>query len=249
MKQILLFFFLLIFQNVFPQLTLKGKVVSDIPDLEGIQVFNLSNKKNTVTEKNGLFEILARPNDTLFFSSKVFREELVFLKPNDFSESQFTMILIQKKNELAEVVVKNYPEINTVKMGIVSKDVRIYSIIQRKLKKKNSLSVAQLNAIIDGINSPDSFLNDPSKRKSESMQNLIVENKENLLEKLNKDFENSYFTEKLKIPAEFVLGFKIFALENFKIRQCLVGKNRALTSFLLIDLAHEFIKTISTDEG
>lgn len=248
MKQILLFFFLLVFQNVFSQLTLKGKVVSDTPDLGGIQVFNLSNKRNALTEKNGFFEILAKPSDTLFFSSKIFREEFVFLRPNDFSESRLEIVLIRKKNELAEVVVKNYPKINTVEMGIVSKDVRIYSIIQRKLKMKQALSVAKLNTIIDGINSPDSFLNDPSKRKSEAMKNLIVENKENLLEKLNKDFENSYFTEKLKIQPEFVLGFKMYALENFKIRQCVAGKNKALTGFLLIDLAHEFRKTISTDE-
>jgi len=246
-----LFLFITVFifcQSAFSQLTLKGKVVSDAITVEGIQVFNLSNKKKTVTEKEGLFTILAKPNDTLFFSDKEFKEELVFLKPGDFSERQFVVVLIQKKNELSEVIVKNYPEINTVKMGIVDKDVRAYTTIQRKLKVKHGLSARQLNKIIDEVNSPNSSLNDSSKRKSTAIQNLIVENKQFLLKKLDKDFESSYFTEKLKIPADFVSGFKIFALEDFKVRQSVAGKNKALTSFLLIDMAHEFIKTISTDE-
>ncbi|WP_300566872.1 hypothetical protein [Flavobacterium sp.] len=212
-------------------------------------MYNLSNKKNTLTDKEGLFAILVKPNDTLFFSSKDLVEEFVFLKPSDFSERQFVVALIQKKNVLSEVVIKNYPQINTVKMGIVGKDVRAYSIIQRKLKVKHGLTAQQLNKMIDGINSSDSFLNDTSKRKSQVVENLIIENKESLREKLNKDFENSFFTEKLKIPAEFVLGFKIYALEDFKIRQSVAGKNKALTSFLLIDLAREFISKISSDEG
>ncbi|MGH2664967.1 hypothetical protein [Flavobacterium sp.] len=248
MKQILLFSFFMFVQNAFSQLTLKGKIVSDTPNLEGIEVLNLSNKKHTLADKDGFFKILAKPSDTLFFSSKKFKEELVPLKPGDFSEREFVVVLIQKKNELSEVVIKNYPEINTVKMGIVDKDVRVYSIIQRKLKVKNALSAYQLNKIIDGINSPDSFLNDSSKRKATVLQNLIVENKENLRVKLDKDFENSFFTEKLKIPVDFVSGFKIFALENFNIRQSVAGKNKAMTSFLLIDLAREFIKTIKNDE-
>src|SRR5689334_5901013 len=108
MRQILLFSFFVFAQGVFSQTLLKGKVVSEASNLDGIHVINLSNKKNTLTENSGFFSILAKPSDTLMFSGVLVKGLQVVLRPSDFSENLFFIRLKPQVNQLDEVVIKNY---------------------------------------------------------------------------------------------------------------------------------------------
>ena len=127
---LLLLFF--ICQTAFSQTLLKGKVISDAPNLDGIHVINLWGKKYTVTEKGGFFSILAKANDTLLFSGTQIKGIQVTLKEVDFSENLFFIKLKQHVRMLEEVYIKNYPEINAVSLGIIPKGTKSYTPAQRR---------------------------------------------------------------------------------------------------------------------
>lgn len=232
MKQILLFSFFLFVQSVFSQTLLKGKVISDAANLEGIQVLNISNKQTVVTSQDGSFSILAMPTDMLVFSGMLVKSNQVILKASNFSEPFFIMKLEAKINQLEEIVIKNYPHINAISLGIVSKDIKTYTPAERKLiSSSGGLGIVQLINAING-------------KTDELKKGVEIEKKEILVDKISKLFEENFFVETLKIPAEYIKGFQIFSIDDSKVVESLKVKNKTLTAFYLNDLAINYLKLI-----
>jgi hypothetical protein len=48
----------------------------------------------------------------------------------------------------------------------------------------------------------------------------------------------------LKIPSDYVEGFKYYAVENPKLMQAISNKNKSMTTFLLIEIAEEYKQII-----
>ncbi|TGD57743.1 hypothetical protein [Flavobacterium humi] len=250
MRQILLFLFFLLVQNSFSQTLLKGKVVSEASNLDGIHVINLSNKKNTLTENSGFFSILAKPSDTLMFSGVLVKGLQIVLKPTDFSENLLFIRLKPQVNQLDEVIIKNYSEINAVSLGIVPKSVKSYTPAQRKLR---TASAAYPNLYAGGMAGGsvglDPLLNAISGRTAMLKKEVAVETREKLQEKLDKMYEEIFFVETLKIPVEYIKGFQIFTLDDEKLVNALKAKNTTLTTFLLGELAEKYKQMVFPEKN
>ena len=54
---------------------IHGQAINDSIKVENVIIFNISAKLGTVTKLNGNFEIKARENDTLVFSSLSFKSK------------------------------------------------------------------------------------------------------------------------------------------------------------------------------
>ena len=84
MKKILLF--LLVFNFSFSQKSeIKGKIVSESSNLEGIHVINKTQNKGVVTSSGGYFTIFANEKDTLIFSAVHLEAMNHIVKKEDFS--------------------------------------------------------------------------------------------------------------------------------------------------------------------
>ena len=71
---------------------LKGKIIVETNDNDGITIVNISNKTNTISGNGGYFKIKANVNDTIMFSAihlvakkhvvtkKDFGKDLLFIK-------------------------------------------------------------------------------------------------------------------------------------------------------------------------
>jgi hypothetical protein len=68
---------------------------------------------------------------------------------------------------------------------------------------------------------------------------VILEKKELNIKYLGA-FEEGYFVKYLKIPSEYVEGFKYYAVENKKFIVILESKNKVTTEFLLGELAIKY---------
>lgn len=227
------FFYILffLFQMSFSQTLLKGKVISNASNLDNINVINLSNKQNTVTEKGGFFSILAQANDTLMFSALQVKGIQVVLKATDFSENLYFVQLKEQITMLDDVYIKNYPEINAVALGIIPKGTKSYTPAQRRLRTATTGG---------GIVPVDPILNWISGRTAMLKKEVQVENKERLLATLSNLYEDVFFIETLKIPAEYIKGFQIFALDNQRLVDSIKSKNKTLATFLLGELAGKY---------
>lgn len=237
MKQIsLLLFTVLLFQSVFSQTLLKGKVISDASNLGEIYVTNLSTNIKTMTDSNGLFSIEAKPNQVLVFSGLKIERKALNLKPTDFSTDLLSVKVYPKATQLEEVVIKNYPQITATSLGIVSKNVKTYTPAERKLMSESSgIGIIQLINAING-------------RTKELKKNVEVEKKEKLLNKFSTLFEEKFYTETLKIPSEYIKGFQIFAIDDKKLVAGLNKNDTKVIPLLLTELSLKYNSLLRNDK-
>jgi hypothetical protein len=239
--QKLCFFFFLLPLLLFAQddSIIKGKVVSNSPNLEGVHVINRSQKKGTVTLQGGYFTLNAKVSDTIIFSAVHLEAKQHIVKKEDFGEDLLFAKLEPLLNHLDEISVIKYKNINAVSLGIVPAGQKIYTPAERKLYtatgggNRYGLSTS---VSLDGI------LNSISGRTKMLKKEVQIERKEFLLEELNSDFSDSYLIDKLNIPREYINGFMYYIVERESFIKIYKTNNKTATEFLLIELSVEYIK-------
>jgi hypothetical protein len=237
MKQILfLLFTFLFFQFGFSQTLLKGKVVSDASNQGEIYVTNLSIDVKTITDSNGFFSILAKPNHVLVFSGTKTERKSLVLQQSDFLNDLWSIKLYPKVKQLEEVVIRNYPQINAISLGIIPKNIKTYTPAERRLISGSSgIGIVQLINAING-------------KTDELKKNLEVEKKEELLDKVSILFEEEFYTKTLKIASGDIKGFQIFAIDDEKVIVSLNKSDTKITAFLLTELSLKYNNLLRNDK-
>ncbi|MGD6219690.1 hypothetical protein QUV77_22500, partial [Xanthomonas citri pv. citri] len=86
---------------------IKATVMCNDFALQGIEVANLVSKSTSITNNSGVFSLLAKVGDEIIFVSKNYEYKTITLKEADFQNNNLVINLIQKTEELDEVVVTN----------------------------------------------------------------------------------------------------------------------------------------------
>ncbi|MFB0911378.1 MAG: hypothetical protein QMA99_10630, partial [Flavobacterium sp.] len=97
-----------------------------------------------------------------------------------------------------------------------------------------------LLGLIGGSMPLDPLINKINGRTKRLKKEVILEKKELNIKYLGVLFEEDYFVKYLKIPSEYVEGFKYYAVDNDKFTQVLNQKNTTKTEFLLGELALKY---------
>jgi hypothetical protein len=238
-KQVIVAIILILFgQNNFAQTLLKGKIICEASNLEGINIINLNNYKNTTTLQFGYFTIEAKVNDTLLISGLQIMGARIILKESDFSKNLFFVRLKPKINELEEVVIRN--EITAVSLGIIPKGVKTYTPAERRLKNAGEFKPTFILGVLGGAMPIEPIINAISGRTKMLRKELKVERNEIALAALNTLYEDNYYVDNLKIPSNYVNGFKYFVIDDKKLVASLHSKNNTLTTFILGELAEKY---------
>ena len=236
MKLDICVFFVLIANTILaqepPRIVLNGKINANSMDLEGVYVINLKTEKSTITEKDGYFSITATPGDTLLFSAIQLKENRVVLEPNHFQEELFLVKMEANITALKEVVIKRYDNSNAVALGISQSGIKHLTQAERKLYTAKSTT-------------GDAILNLMSGKTAMLKKELEAEKKWSYMQLLDNMFDQNHFVTILKIPLEYVKGFKYYAVENDKFTTILKTKNKITTEFLMGELATKYIKIIA----
>lgn len=218
---------------------LEGKIVANSSDLEGIYVVNLKTDISTVTEKGGYFSIRASVGDTLLFSAVNFKGIEIMLKQSDLDKAVFFVKMEALIRQLDEVKINEYKNINAVSLGIVPKGLKVYTPAERKLYTATTGS---------GLVSVDGIINMFSGRTAMLKTALLYEKKEIILNKISNLFEDNFFTHTLKIPTEYVQGFKYYSVENDKFVAAIQSKNKTLATFFIGELAEKYLELLNKKE-
>ena len=241
------FFLLLSYNIVWTQperRLLKGKVNSELTDLDGIYVRNLNSDEATNTTEGGYFSLMAKAGDSLMFSSVQFKGRQVALTEEDFNVALFFVRVEGIVNAIDEVKIIRYNNINAVSLGIIPKGQKKYTPAERRLKAASSLD-GQIG--LSSSMSIDPLLNWMSGRTAMLKKELAVEKREFLLAKIAQMFEEEYFTQTLKIPFLYVRGFWYYAIEDKKFIDALNSKNKFMATFLLGEMAASYRTTINEE--
>ena len=133
----------LFFANTFaqtPTLTLlKGRITSQIKELNDVYVSNLRSESNTVTDQNGTFSMFVKVGDTLQFSGLQIITKKVVIDENDIAKRLSVIGMEAKVIPLEEVEIKKYPNINAVSLGILQSPAKVYTPAERKLRAAEEL--------------------------------------------------------------------------------------------------------------
>lgn len=250
--KIFCFLVLFLFQTGWSQTAeraiLKGRIISNTNDLEGVYVINAQTEVMANTTADGGFSIMAKIGDTLVFSSIQFKENRVLLKPENFSDLDFTVKLNLLMHQLQEVIIKRYDNINAVALGIVPSGQKSYTPAERKLQTATALNpTANAGTMAGGSISADPLFNFFSGRTAMLKKEVAVEKKEFFMRLLENMFTLDHFVDRLKIPLEYVKGFEYYAVENESFIKILDSKNKTSTEFLLGELAVKYKEIIASE--
>ncbi|WP_333599404.1 hypothetical protein [Flavobacterium sp.] len=227
---------------------IRGKVVSEAPELENIYIINLKTEATTATTQGGYFEIAAAVGDTLMFSAIQIKGRKMVVTDKDFAKDLVFVKLEPVINHLAEVVVRQYPNINAVSLGIIPASTKHYTPAERKLK---TASNADLKGNTDGTMgasaSLDPLFNWMSGRTAMLEKEVEVEKKETLLQRIENQFGFDYFIDRLKIPKEYVKGFWYYVVEEKRFVSALNAKNKTMETFVLAELASNYLQMLKTE--
>ncbi|WP_291099032.1 MULTISPECIES: hypothetical protein [unclassified Flavobacterium] len=243
MRKVVGIFFILIITNVLAQETvrtkLNGKIIADMRNLEGIYVVNLKTEKSEITGEGGYFSIEAIPGDTLVFSSVQLKGIRIGLEQKHFQKELFFVKMEPMINQLPEVLVRRYDNINAVSLGIVPKGIKHYTPAERKYATATS---GKLNPM--GL---DPLLNLISGRTAMLKKEIEVEKKEFYIQQLENMFDKDHFVGNLKIPAAYIKGFEYYIVENTRFTAILDSKNKTMTDFLMGELAIKYNEIIACE--
>lgn len=241
-KYLLLSMFLAFFSSVFAQRSeVKGKIRAYTDDLEGVHIINLNSNSATTSKSGGYFEILGQENDTLQFSAVHLQGKKVVLKYTELKSELFFVTMELASYNLKEVVI-NQNDINAVSMGILSKPAKKYTPAERRLY------TATGGGNTYGLNTQVSFdgiLNAISGRTTMLKKEVAVERKEYTLRKINEWFEETFYTEQLKIPPDYVKGFQYYLVENTHFENAVKSKNKTLATFIMGEIAASYLEVIN----
>lgn len=136
-------------------------------------------------------------------------------------------------NQLSEVTITDYKNINAEALGIVPKGQKTYTPAERKLKTAGEMSIGSVISV-------DPLLNWISGRTKMLKKEVEVEKKELLQTKMANNYEREYIVNTLKIPEEYVDGFLFYAAENEQFATAMKTKNYTMATFVLSELASKY---------
>ena len=219
----------------------KGKIVSEIKDLEGVHIINISSIAGAVSDNEGYFSIKAKATDTLLFSAVFLERKKYVIKKEDIDNKLFLVAINPSTEYLKEVTVTEYPNINAVSLGILQSQPRSYTKAERKLIAAGSFKWYNPLLIPVGGMSVDGLINAISGRTDMLKKELIIERKEILQEKTLDYFNKKYMVNSLLIPEEYVDGFVYYIDDNVLFANAMKNKNKTQATFILHQLAVDYL--------
>ena len=241
MKTILQILFLLFAQLIVSQndSIIKGKIIVETNDNEGITIVNVSNKTNTISGNGGYFKIKAKVNDTIMFSAIHLVGKKHIITKKDFGKDLLFIRLDIYTRHIKEIMVTNADDITAESLGLVPKGQKKYTPAERRVK-----TAGDFNGQF-GLNtafSIDPLFNAISGRTKQLKAELEVERKEFLQYKINANFDSELIMNQFHIPEEYVSGFVFYIVEDEELKAAAKAKNKTLISFRMSALAVDFLK-------
>lgn len=224
-----------------------GQILGESASVEGVNIINIATQVTTVSDENGRFSIVSKENDVLIFTA-VNKESLKHrITSADFNLASIQIKMKVREVELKEVIVNQNAHINAENLGIISKNQKKYTSAERKLATAGDFKAISLLGLLGGSMQLDPLLNKINGRTEKLKKNVQIEKKETSFEQLGYLFQDVYFVDHLKIPSEYIGGFKFYLVENKEIMLLLKDKEKVKLEFLIGELALKYNEIILSE--
>jgi len=239
LKVILFIFSILFFipiinaQNI-ERVLIKGKVSVDIPEVEGITIYNATTRNGVITNANGEFEIKVAENDRLDISALLYQNFSVQITNEDIEKRTITIYLIELVNNLDEVVVLRYGL-----SGFIKEDIKKVKVFNPQMPSINLddysdlvLPDDQFSAATNIITRQGTYYNMVDGRELIKLISKLFQRK-NKFDKqptevnttLEEKYENNFYIESFNIPEDKIQAFLVFVKGEAFDTQLLLPEN------------------------
>jgi len=226
---------------------LQGKIISGDMALPGVFVINSKTGEEVKTDTKGMFNILAKPGDRLAVYSDRTEVREFAVTEKTFAEVPYEMSVSFKAYELKEVEIDKYNHINSEALGLVPKDQRRYTHMERKLYTAGDFKPIMLLGIIGGGLPIDPIINAINGKTKMLKKAVVTERKELLIQKINGIYTSDEIVSGYNIPEEYVDGFVFYIVEDRDFAQAMKEKNHDQAKFLMAALAEKYLKLIKNE--
>lgn len=221
--------------------SLEGKIIVNNAKKSGIRIINLVNQKEAISDAEGNFSILAKPDDLLVFSAEFLDYMRKIVQEADYKKGSFNVEMTSKIEQLDEVEIREFNKINAVSLGILSRPAKKFTPAERRLNAASNLYPSvYAGTMAGGSLGLDPLINWISGRTKMLKRALKSEDKEILLQQLDYNYNDSFFVDDLQIESLYLNGFKNYVVYDAALIEAIQSKNKALMDFNLIRLATEF---------
>ena len=196
-------FFILLFGSIAnaQSIEIKGKVIVEDDDIEGIHVLNLTASKFTITNSNGDFVIPAKPNDTIVFSSIKYKPTKVIVGEEIIRSKSLNVYLTELVNVLDQVVVGKVLTgnlLSDVENSEAKRDINFYDVgIPGYTGKPKTQTERRYNEATTGggIVPLNPILNYFSGRTKMLKNQMKLERLDDCLDRIKADLSTIFFEE------------------------------------------------------
>lgn len=214
-NKILLLTFLVSYVALSQEKIIKGRVVANGNNVEGINLVNLVNEKSAVTDSNGDFSILAKVDDLLVFSAVNMHYKRKIIEADDFQKDIIIIEMEPKINQLDEVEITKYVNITAYNLGIIKFKPKVYTVAERRMIARVG-SRAERKARVEG------------------------EKKLMLIERIGILYSDEYFIRVLKIDPDYVMAFKYYCSEQPDFIKIVNSRVKDKIKLAIIELARKY---------
>lgn len=226
-----MFFFQISFGQNINTKEILGQVSEESSSVEKVNIINNTTQVTTVSDVDGMFLMKVKEGDVLVFSAINLESLRYRITAEDLTSNLLRIKMKVKEIQLKEVVVNENADITSENLGIIPHGQKKYTPAERKIYTATSTSVDKL---LNGISGRTAMLKKEAK----------VEKKEMLFRKMEYLFDEAYYTERLKIPLEYIKGFQLYCVDNPEFAVSLNTKNKTMSMFLITGLAQEYLTII-----
>lgn len=203
----------------------NGEIIVDSLPIAGVEVINLVTKESTTSDEKGKFSIRAKEDHLLVFYDKRLDYMRHSISREDLTTS-FVVKMTYKIEELEEVVVNNYSEINAVSLGIVKPGFVMPSKRERLMRSSGGGIFTVVNEI--------------TGQAKELRTALAYSKKDENLNKLERLNLRSYYTKSFGVPIDYHQDFERFLIEDVSFLAALKSQHKHRVLFQMARLAVDY---------
>ncbi len=215
----------------------KGRVHSSGYGINDVLVVNLNAEAETRTDSIGNFRLNAKIGDLFVISDHRIETLKVRYTPDMVKNGVLTLNVTMAVTEIEEIAITR-SNITSQSLGIPMG--KKYTASERHLKTAGDFKPVHLLGILGGSLPIDPIINAVNGRTKRIKKEITIERKELALKKLDALFTEDYFTERLKVPDDYVAGFKSFSIDNENFLQVLNEGHKEKIEMSLADLAVQY---------
>ena len=237
-SNIVILVFFLISQLVFsqaPRKMLHGQLVNDSIKVENVVIFNSNARTGTLVKYEGAFVIAARENDTLIFSSLLFKSKKMVVTKDDLEKDVLKIILRAFPNQLAEVLVEKNKIKSPIKNSQEVLDKKYFD--DEKSSPKNAV-MPNYNVTENGLNFVRIYKDVLKILKKKNPKKNDFTSKVSFTEVVMNRINYPFFNSSLKLHDDEIKLFLVFcendskatsiikSSTDFELMDFLIGKNK-----------------------